>query len=94
MHIGIAMGDLDLMPFRPFSRTHLGFMGEPMNLAARLMGEAKSDEAVATNIFYAGLDDTQSRLFEAIEPIEAKNVGRIRAWRTTQRALEAADPGH
>lgn len=94
VHIGIAMGDLDLMPFRPFSRTHLGFMGEPLNLAARLMGEAKSNEAVATNTFYAGLDDTQSRLFEAIEPIEAKNVGRIRAWRTTQRALEAADPGH
>jgi class 3 adenylate cyclase len=94
VHIGIAMGDLDLMPFRPVSRTHLGFMGEPLNLAARLMGEAKSDEAVATNTFYAGLDDSQSRLFEAIEPIEAKNVGRIRAWRTTQRALEAADPGH
>ena len=91
VHIGLAMGDVDLMPFRPFSRTHLGFMGEPLNLAARLMVEAAADQAVATNTFYMAIDDTCRRAFEAIEPVEAKNVGRIQGWRTTREALERTD---
>jgi len=89
VHIGIAMGDLDLMPFRPFSLTHLGFMGEPLHLATRLMSEATSDQAVATNTFYAGIDEAWRGAFEAIEPVEAKNVGRIHGWRTTRNALES-----
>jgi class 3 adenylate cyclase len=93
VHIGLAMGDLDLMPFRPFSRTHLGFMGEPLNLAARLMSEATADQAVATNTFYMATDDTLRRAFEAIAPVEAKNVGRIQGWRTTREALETARGG-
>jgi class 3 adenylate cyclase len=92
VHIGLAMGDVDLMPFRPFSRTHLGFMGEALNLATRLMSEATADQAVATNTFYMAIDDTWRRAFEAIEPIEAKNVGRIQGWRTTREALEAPRP--
>ena len=91
VHIGLAMGDVDLMPFRPFSRTHLGFMGEPLNLAARLMVEAVADQALATNTFYMAIDDTCRRAFEAIEPVEAKNVGRIQGWRTTREALEGTD---
>lgn len=92
VHIGLAMGDLDLMPFRPFSRTHVGFMGEALNLAARLMVEATVDQAVATNTFYMTLDDTERRAFEAIEPVEAKNVGRIQGWRTTREALAPPRP--
>lgn len=88
VHIGVAMGDLDLMPFRPFSQTHLGFLGEPLNLANRLMSEATADQAVATNTFYMAIDDTWRKAFEAIEPVEAKNVGRIQGWRTTREALE------
>ena len=89
VHIGIAMGALDLMPFRPFSPTHLGFMGEPLNLATRLMTEATSDQAVSTNTFYVGIDEAWRGVFEAIEPVEAKNVGRIQGWRTTRTALES-----
>src|SRR5262245_2800287 len=92
VHIGLAMGDLDLMPFRPFSRTHLGFMGEALNLAARLMGEAAADQAVATNTFYTAIDETWRRAFEAVEPVEAKNVGCIQGWRTTREALESFWP--
>ena len=90
VHVGVAMGDLDLMPFRPFSATHLGFMGEPLNLATRLMSEATSDQAVATNTFYADIDEAWRGAFEAIEPVEAKNVGRIQGWRTTRDALGSA----
>jgi adenylate cyclase len=90
VHIGVGMGGLDLLSWRPFSRTHVGFIGEPLNLAARLMGEAKSGEIVATNTFYTELDAVHRALFEQVEPIEAKNVGVIQGWRTTQRALETA----
>src|SRR5439155_20052459 len=84
--------EVGLMPFRPFSRTHLGFIGDPLNLAARLMGEARSAEAVVSNTFYTWLAPERGRLFEEVEPIEAKNVGRIQGWRTTHRAL-ASTPG-
>jgi class 3 adenylate cyclase len=92
VHIGLAMGDVDLLPLRPFSRTHLGFMGEALNLATRLMGEATADQAVATNTFYMAIDETLRQAFEAIEPVEAKNVGRIQGWRTTRGALELPWP--
>ena len=90
VHIGIGMGPLGLLAWRPFSRTHVGFIGEPLNLAARLMSEAKSSEIMATNTFYAQLDPEHRALFEDAEAIEAKNVGRIQGWRTTHAALEAA----
>lgn len=92
VHIGVGMGPLGLLAWRPFSRTHLGFIGEPLNLAARLMGEAKSDEIIATNTFYSALDADARGLFEEVGAIEAKNVGRIQGWRTTHAALEGARP--
>ena len=59
------------------------------NRAARLMSEAKAGEAVVSNRFYARLDPPQQALLEKIEPIEAKNVGRIRGWRYTHKPGEA-----
>jgi class 3 adenylate cyclase len=92
VHIGLGMGALGLLSWRPFSRTHVGFIGEPLNLASRLMGEAKSSEIMATNTFYTSLDSDARGLFEEVGAIEAKNVGRIQGWRTTHAALEAARP--
>ena len=90
VHIGVGMGPLGLLAWRPFSRTHVGFIGEPLNLAARLMGEARSSEIIATNTFYSALDGELRTLFEEVGAIEAKNVGRIQGWRTTYATLEAA----
>jgi len=90
VHIGVGMGPLGLLAWRPFSRTHVGFIGEPLNLAARLMGEAKADEIIATNTYYSALESDQRSLFEEVGAIEAKNVGRIQGWRTTHARLEAA----
>jgi class 3 adenylate cyclase len=90
VHIGIGMGPLGLLAWRPFSRTHVGFIGEPLNLAARLMGEATSGQIIATNTFYSQLDADRRRLFEEVGAVEAKNVGRIQGWRTTHAALEEA----
>jgi adenylate cyclase len=93
VHVGIAAGDLMLLPLRPFSRNHLGFIGDALNLTARLKEQARSGEAIVSNTVYTRLGPAQQALFEEVEPIEAKNVGRIRGWRTTQPALEAAGAG-
>ncbi|HEU5195609.1 MAG TPA: adenylate/guanylate cyclase domain-containing protein [Methylomirabilota bacterium] len=90
VHIGVGMGPLGLLAWRPFSRTHVGFIGEPLNLAARLMGQAQSSEIIATNTFYSALDGERRGLFDEVGAIEAKNVGRIQGWRTTYATLEAA----
>ena len=76
VHIGIGMGELGLLAWRPFSRTHVGFIGEPLNLAARLMGEAKSGEILATNTFYSALEPEHRRLFEGVERSEERRVGK------------------
>jgi class 3 adenylate cyclase len=81
VHIGVAVGDLNLLPLRPFSRTHIGFIGDAINMAARLMAEAKADEAVMSNGVWRLLDEERRSDLVELEPVEAKNVGRIRAWK-------------
>jgi len=81
LHIGIAMGDLQMVSLRPFSRTYMGGVGDSINVAARLMATAKSGEIVVSNLFYQQLSDEAQASFQETEPIEARNVGRIKAWR-------------
>jgi class 3 adenylate cyclase len=60
----------------------MGVIGDPINLAARLQAAAQPNEIVMSNTFYNHLDgDSQSGLIE-MEPMEARNVGNIKAWRT------------
>jgi class 3 adenylate cyclase len=63
-------------------RTHIGFVGDGLNVAARLMGQAGCDEIVASNSLYARLNPRWQPEFSETEPIDAKNVGRIMAWRS------------
>ncbi|MFO0966288.1 MAG: adenylate/guanylate cyclase domain-containing protein [Gemmataceae bacterium] len=81
LHIGIALGDLQLVSLRPFSRTHMGAIGDCINVAARLMAAAGPGEIVVSNAFHQGLDEESQAGFAEVEPIEARNVGRIRAWK-------------
>lgn len=83
LHVGVALGDLHLLPLRPFSRTHIGFIGDCINVAARLMSSATADEVVVTNGFYQRLPEAARADFHCQEPIEAKNVGRIKSWKAT-----------
>jgi class 3 adenylate cyclase len=82
VHIGMALGELELLPLRPYSRTHFGFVGDGLNLAARLMNQAGCDEIVVSNSLYARLSPRWQPEFSETEPIEAKNVGRIVGWRS------------
>jgi class 3 adenylate cyclase len=82
LHLGVAMGDLHLLSLRPFSRAHIGFIGDCINVGARLMGQATADEIVVSNSFYQRLPSATRATFREQEPIEARNVGRIKAWKT------------
>jgi len=82
LHVGVALGDLHLLSLRPYSRTHIGFIGDCINLGARLMSHATADEIVVSNGFYQRLSQTARAAFHEEEPIEARNVGRIKAWKT------------
>jgi class 3 adenylate cyclase len=81
VHIGVSVGDIQIVSMRPFGRTRVGAVGDCINVAARLMGFAKSGEVVASNSFVHHLDDATRARFEELEPVEAKNVGRIKAWK-------------
>jgi class 3 adenylate cyclase len=81
VHVGIAIGDLNLMPLRPFSRYHVGFIGDAVNLTARLMSSAGPSEIVISNRFHHALDRSSKGGFKEIAPAEAKNMGLIKSWR-------------
>lgn len=85
-HVGMAIGDLQILSLRPFSRTQTGVIGDAINIAARLSSHAQPGQIVVSNIVYQSLSpSSQSRFYET-EPIEAKNVGRIKAWTFDQAA--------
>ncbi len=81
LHVGVALGDLQIVSFRPFSRLHIGAIGDCINVAARLRALAGQSEVVVSNAFYQTLSEENQRRCSEIEPLEARNVGRIRAWR-------------
>ncbi|MGH8594926.1 MAG: adenylate/guanylate cyclase domain-containing protein [Gammaproteobacteria bacterium] len=81
LHVGIAIGDLQIVSLRPFSRTHMGAIGDCINVAARLMESVGQSEIAVSNSFYQQLSEEDQAIFLEAEPIEAKNVGRIRSWR-------------
>jgi len=91
LHVGIALGDLQIVSLRPFSRLHVGAIGDCINVAARLRAMAGQSEIVVSNAFHERLsEESQARCAE-IEPVEARNVGRIRAWRLGDRGVTAAN---
>jgi class 3 adenylate cyclase len=81
VHIGIAMGDLSLMPLRAFSRTHHSFIGDALNMTARLMAAAGPSEMLVSNGFHQALSATSKAGFSPMEPVDGRNVGLIRCWR-------------
>jgi class 3 adenylate cyclase len=56
-------------------------IGDALNVAARLTTVAGPGEIVISNSLYNALDETEQAGFQEVEAVEAKNVGRIKAWR-------------
>jgi class 3 adenylate cyclase len=79
-HVGLAIGDLQLLSLRPFSRTHVGVIGDAVNMAARLSSHATSGQIVVSNRVYGEVSaEARAVLRESVE-VSARNVGMIRAW--------------
>ncbi len=81
VHIGLTVGDVQLVALRPYGRVHLGAASDAINMAAWLVREATSGEIVVSNSYYQGLEEHSQREFEALGAIEARNVGKINAWK-------------
>jgi class 3 adenylate cyclase len=80
-HLGINIGDLQMVSLRPFSRTHMGVVGDNINTAARLMSVAGPNEIVISNAFRNCLPSDAQNTFTEMPPVEAKNIGAVRAWK-------------
>lgn len=81
VHVSMALGDLQALSLRPLGRAHMGVIGESVNLSARLNVVAGCDEIVVSNTVYQRLPDAARQEFQELPPVEAKNIGRIRAWK-------------
>src|SRR5262245_23358758 len=81
VHVAMALGDLQVLSLRPLSRTHMGVVGDSINLAARLNGVSGCDEIVVSNTLYQRLPDAARGDFRELPPVDAKNIGRIHAWK-------------
>lgn len=87
MHIGVAYGDLQIVALRPSCRANSTAIADVINVAARLMNMAGPGEVLVANSFYKQLSTPTRAKLQPIAPQDARNVGRLRAWR-----LPAADP--
>jgi class 3 adenylate cyclase len=86
VHIGMSIGDIQSVMYRPFCRSHIGIVGDAVNLAARLLAQAATNEIVVANAYFQTLPDREQSPFQEMEPLEAKNVGLIKAWKLEQRS--------
>jgi class 3 adenylate cyclase len=85
VHIGMAIGDLHVVSNRPFGRSHLGVVGDAINVAARLLQYADSGEIVISNSYYRALDRQARAEFTQLNPVEARNLGKLQAWKLNPR---------
>lgn len=81
VHIGMAQGNLQFLSLRPYSRTHIGAIGDPINIAARLMAAAGAGEMVVGNTTFNEMPDAVKSGFQEMEALEARNVGKVKAWK-------------
>ena len=51
LHSGVALGNLQTVALRPYSRMHIGALGDCINVAARLLSLAVPSELVVSNAF-------------------------------------------
>jgi class 3 adenylate cyclase len=79
VHIGMALGDIQIVSLQPFARAQIGAVSDAINLAARLLARAGPGEIVVSNTLFQGLDEKSQGEFQEIEPLEARNLGIIRA---------------
>lgn len=93
-HIGLTIGDVEILSLRPFSRTRIGAVSDCINMASRLLSAAGSGQVVVSNSFYLKLDESAKGPFSELAPLDAKNLGKVKAWKldlSSRYARHAAD---
>lgn len=85
VHIGIALGDIEVVRLRPFAKNRFGLVGDCINIALGLRVASHAGEAVVNNDFFRRLDPESRARFEETNALDAKNVGRVRAFKTRFR---------
>jgi len=85
VHVGMAMGDLEIMSLRPFGRAHMGAIGDCINIASRLCAVAGPSEVVVSNTFFQQLGLPVQTHFAELEPVDGRSVGRILGWKLPLR---------
>src|SRR5262245_6111572 len=84
VHVAMALGDVEVLSLRPFSRTHMGALADAMNLCARLNAVAGPGEIVVSNLLQQALPDAERAAATELDPVDAKNIGRVKAWRLSR----------
>ena len=92
VHIGMALGEVQVVALQPFSRAHLSTVSDGINMAARLLAAAGPSDIVVSNAFYQALEADAQAPFLQLEPVDAHNVGRINAWRLPLACQPAPHP--
>jgi len=80
-HVGIALGDVQLLSLRPFGRSRLSAIGGSINLASRMMEHAGNGEILVSNAVQTMISTTYRKRLHDLDPLEISGMGRIRAWR-------------
>jgi adenylate cyclase len=79
VHVGMAIGQIQLVAYRPFDRARIGAVGTPMNTAARLMIAAGPSQIVLSNVLRQSLPDSLEA--DELDPVAAHNIGTVQAWK-------------
>jgi class 3 adenylate cyclase len=80
VHIGMAMGRVQLVQLRALDHGRLAAIGDCLNLAGRLVSLASPGQIMVSNVLHHALDGSRYEFLEQA-PFEARNVGTIRPWR-------------
>jgi class 3 adenylate cyclase len=81
LHIGMALGDVQIVAQRPFSRTHVSAIGDPIHVATMLLAQAGPSEIAVSNSFYEGLGEEAQAGFQESKSVNAHKGRRIKAWK-------------
>ena len=81
LHVGLTVGDVEILSLRPFSRTRIGTVSDSINMAARLVASSTAGEITVSNSFFRRLSTKNQEDFVELEPVDARNLGRINAWK-------------
>jgi class 3 adenylate cyclase len=92
LHIGMALGDVQIVALQPLSRTHVGAIGDAIHVATKLLAHAGPSEIVVSNSFYQGLAEAARAGFQQTEAQDARTGGGIKAWKRPRDQIPTALP--